>query len=58
MLFNTIHNEAVILIQTDQEVFRFTPKMYQESTVVNEGTFYFEVSLTDLKTLVIKRKSF
>ncbi|MHA7942429.1 hypothetical protein ACJOV8_005115 [Formosa sp. 3Alg 14/1] len=57
-LFNSIHSEAVILIQTEQEVFRYTPKFYDESTEVTEGTYYFEVSLVDLKTLVIKRKSF
>jgi len=56
--FNSLHSEAVILIQTAQEVFRFTPKFYDESTVVTEGTYHFEVSLVDLKTLVIKRKSF
>ncbi|MFB9052030.1 hypothetical protein ACFFVB_02955 [Formosa undariae] len=56
--FNSIHSEAVILIQTEQEIFRYTPKFYDESTEVTEGTFYFEVSLVDLKTLDIKRKSF
>ncbi|CDF81265.1 hypothetical protein BN863_35530 [Formosa agariphila KMM 3901] len=56
--FNSIHSEAVILIQTEQESFRFTPEYYDQSTEVFEGRYYFEISLDNLKTLVIKRKSF
>lgn len=56
--FNTLYSEAYILINTPEESFKFTPESIVQSTKVDDGSYYFEVSLTSSKTLKIIRKSF
>lgn len=56
--FNSLFNEEAILIKTKDEVFKFTPKQQDNTTKVNAGSFYFEVSLSEKRTLIINRKPY
>lgn len=54
-----VYSEIEITIQTSTGYYSFTPNNYEENTLVTEGRFYFEVSISaPNNTLVITRKQF
>ncbi|WP_417855953.1 hypothetical protein [Xanthomarina gelatinilytica] len=45
-------------IQTDDSYFSFSPSHYLEDTKVTKGLYYFEVNISNNKTVSITRKTF
>lgn len=56
--YNYVHSNVMIRIETDDKIFYKSPNTYDENSIVNTGTYYFEVSLTsDGDDIVVVRKS-
>lgn len=53
-----IYSEVELKIQTDDGYFSFSPSHYLEDTKVTKGLYYFEVNISNNKTVSITRKTF